>query len=130
MTASKTINDLARFRGGPLNALAQDIHREAVATGWWPADPRDRDLGQVHMLVVSELAEAYEGARRDLKDDHLPGRSMFDAEICDALIRLLDLAGALAIDVDAIVAEKRSFNRARRDHEVALRAADPHGKRW
>lgn len=51
------------------------------------------------MLVLSELAEAMEGHRKGLMDDHLPDYPMLHVEMADAAIRLLDLAGAYYIEV-------------------------------
>ena len=78
-----------------LNTLSADIHRGNVEAGWWDdfAVKTDRHRTAM-MLVVSELAEAMEGVRKDLMDDHLPCHKMFNVELADALIRLLDLAGA------------------------------------
>ena len=37
------------------------------------------------MLIVSEIAEAMEGERKDLMDDKLPHRKMAEVELADAL---------------------------------------------
>ena len=39
------------------------------------------------MLTISEIAEAMEGERKNLMDDHLPHRKMAEVEIADAYIR-------------------------------------------
>lgn len=71
--------------------LAREIHRANVEAGWW--DDMNRCIHQVLQLVVTELAEATEGERKDLMDDHLPHRKMGEVELADTLIRLFDLAG-------------------------------------
>ncbi|XUM19805.1 hypothetical protein ACRAVF_19255 [Bradyrhizobium oligotrophicum S58] len=38
------------------------------------------------MLIVSEIAEAMEGERKSLMDDHLPHRKMVEVELADTLI--------------------------------------------
>jgi NTP pyrophosphatase (non-canonical NTP hydrolase) len=78
-----------------LKSLAVSVHAANVAAGWWDDVPvkYDEHLTKM-MLVVSEFAEAMEGDRKSLMDDHLPHLPMFDVELADALIRLLDLAGA------------------------------------
>lgn len=82
-----------------LEKLAAEIHAQNVAVGWWDDFPRRQDRHYTAMmLVVTEWAEAAEGARKDLVDDHLPHRPMFDVELADAAIRLLDLAGAYQIE--------------------------------
>jgi hypothetical protein len=78
-----------------LDELATIIHAQNVARGWW--DDPDRCLQTVCMLIVSELAEAMEGDRKNLMDDHLPNRPMVEVEIADAFIRLLDLGGKLQL---------------------------------
>jgi hypothetical protein len=77
------------------NALAQRVHEANLR--WWrdPAthEPIERNKGEMLMLMVSELAEAMEGARKNLRDDHLPGFWMEEVEMADFIIRLLDYAG-------------------------------------
>ena len=81
-----------------LTELAAEIHADNVKAGWWDAWPNKIDRFETAMmLVISELGEAMEGDRKNLMDDHLPQYKMFDVELADALIRLLDLAGAYEI---------------------------------
>lgn len=81
------------------------------------------------MLIVSELAEAMEGHRKGLQDDKLPHRSMLEVELADALIRLLDLAGKLDLDLGGAYVEKMRFNAVRADHKPEAREADG-GKKY
>lgn len=84
-----------------LNKLATEIHDSNVNAGWWDAWPNKIDRFETAMmLVISELSEAMEGDRKNLLDNHLPRYKMFDVELADALIRLLDLAGAYDIKFD------------------------------
>jgi hypothetical protein len=74
---------------------AKAIHAANVSVGWWDEWPNKLDRHDTAMmLTVTELAEAAEGARKSLMDDHLPQYDMFAVELADASIRLLDLAGA------------------------------------
>jgi len=73
-----------------LNELAHQIHQQNVDLGWWD---EPREAGTLLMLVVSEIAEAMEGERKDLMDNHLTHRKMAEVELADAVIRLLDIAG-------------------------------------
>lgn len=83
-----------------LTELSNEIHAENVQAGWWDDWPVKTDRHETAiMLVISEIAEAMEGHRKNLMDDHLPQFKMFDVELADALIRLLDLAGAYEIDL-------------------------------
>jgi hypothetical protein len=90
----------------PLNRLARECH--ADNQHWWH-DPRtgaplDRNKGELFMLMVSEVAEAMEGERKDLADDHLPHRRMAEVELADVIIRIMDYAGAKKFDLDSGVA--------------------------
>ena len=81
------------------------------------------------MLMVSEIAEAMEGERKDLMDTHLPHRKMAEVEIADAFIRMFDYAGAYGFDLDGAVQEKREYNAHRADHKKEARQA-PGGKKF
>jgi len=70
---------------------AAAIYAQNKAVGWW--DDPNRCVYQTLQLVSTEIAEATEGERKDLMDDHLPTRKMGEVELADALIRVLDLAG-------------------------------------
>lgn len=74
-----------------MNELAQQIYEQNKAVGWW--DDPNRCIYQTLQLVSTEVAEATEGERKGLNDDHLPWRAMGEVELTDALIRLLDLGG-------------------------------------
>lgn len=84
-----------------LRELATDVHDTNVAVGWWDdwLDDKTVRYDTAMMLVVSELSEAMEGHRKDLMDDHLPKYRMFDVELADAMIRLLDAAGAYYVAI-------------------------------
>lgn len=102
-----------------INELAVEIHQNNVDAGWWD---KPREKGTLLMLVVSEIAEAMEGERKDLMDDHLPHRKMAEVELADAVIRILDYAGAFGYDVEGAMAEKLEYNKQRLDHKRENRA--------
>lgn len=77
-----------------INQLAAEIHVDNVVAGWWP---EGRCLMEVCQLIITEIAEATEGERKDLMDDKLPHRKMGEVELADAMIRLLDLGGRLRL---------------------------------
>lgn len=87
---------------GNLNQLAADIH--AANQHWWhdPATGKrlDRNVGEMFMPMVSEVAEAMEGERKNLMDNHLPHRRMAEVELADVIIRIMDYAGANEMDLD------------------------------
>lgn len=95
----------------------------------WIHPPLNRNVGELLMLSVSELAEAMEGHRKDLMDDKLPHRKMFDVEIADCVIRLLDICGGMGIDLGAAFEEKMAFNAVRADHQIESRKAEG-GKKY
>lgn len=93
-----------------LNELANDIYETNKEKGFWD---KERNVGEMLMLVNSELGEAMEAHRKDLMDDHLPNYKGFDVEVVDAIIRLFDMAGGLNIDLDKIMSEKLAYNASR-----------------
>jgi NTP pyrophosphatase (non-canonical NTP hydrolase) len=100
---------------------------------WWH-DPAtgatiNRNVGEMLMLVVSEIAEGMEGHRKNLMDDKLPQYSMLTVELADAIIRIFDIAGGLNLDVAAAFRDKMEYNATRLDHTNAARLA-PGGKKY
>lgn len=85
-----------------LNQKAKKIHE--LNQKWWvdleTGQPIERNKGEMLMLVISEIAEAMEGERKDLMDDHLPHRKMAEVEMADAAIRLLDYAGGFEYELE------------------------------
>lgn len=113
------------------NELAKEVY---VDNHHWWHDPKtgellNREKPTLLMLIVSELAECMEGERKNLMDSHLPHRKNAEVELADAVIRILDYAGAYGYDLDGAIAEKRAYNRTRADHKVEARLA-VNGKRW
>ena len=100
--------------------------------GWWTdletGERKERNQGELLMLVVTEVAEAMEGVRKGGQDDHLPDRKMLDTELADVLIRLFDFIGAYDIPIADVLAEKWCYNQQRADHKLAARMA-PGGKK-
>jgi len=96
-----------------LNKLAKQIAEGVKARGFRTPteigvcpmcgqDPTIAKLG----LVGTEISEAMEAARKN-------DRANFDEEMVDTLIRFLDLAGAMGIDLDKGLAEKEQKNATR-----------------
>ena len=77
--------------------------------------------GERHMLIVSEISEAFEGERKNLMDSHLPNRRSVEVEFADALIRIFDYAGEYNLDLGGALLEKLEYNRKREDHTHTAR---------
>lgn len=101
-----------------LNALAFQIH--GLNAKWWYDGDRalPRNKGELLMLVVTEIAEGFEGERKGLMDDKLPHRPMAEVELVDAIVRILDYAGAYGYDLDGAFREKLAYNAKRADHKA------------
>ena len=114
----------------PTNSLTEERFRHALndirdycheANAKWWQDPHtkwpiERNRAELLMLMVTELAEAMEGERRNLMDDKLPHRKMAEVELADALIRIFDYAGGFGYDLGGALVEKMKYNATRRDH--------------
>lgn len=107
-------------------------HQTATAAGWYTdlatGRPIQRNFGEVVALMHSELSEALEAHRKNLTDQHLTDRNGIEVEFADCIIRILDTAAALGLDVAGALIEKNRFNQKRADHKLAHRAAG--GKRY
>lgn len=128
-----------------IGLLATTIFEGNVAVGWWdesarvqmvhnikveaaPASVSDKYLVPTKLaLCHSELSEALEGYRKGLMDDHLPDRQMIEVELADTIIRILDLAAYLGLDVGGAIIDKLLYNADRADHKREARNA-PGGK--
>lgn len=119
-----------------LHTLQERIHQDNLKAGWWTDLASGIDLAEEARqgtrlgkaivaeklcLIHSEISEAMEGARKNLQDDKLPHRKMIEVELADSVIRTLDLAAALRLDIDGAITEKRDFNRTREDHKIENR---------
>lgn len=106
------------------NNLAKEIYQDNVDAGWWGVEMYTPiGYGTKFALIHSETSEAFEGYRKDKMDDHLPHRSAVEVELADQIIRTLDLAGSLNLDLDGAIAEKRAYNKHRQDHKKEARQA-------
>jgi hypothetical protein len=108
-------------------------HRTALDAGWYQHPMTgmtvQRNFGEVVALMHSELSEALEADRKGLKDDKLPHRDGREVEFADCIIRILDTAAALGLDVAGALIEKNRFNKQRADHKLANRS-EAGGKKY
>ena len=108
-----------------VDMLQNACHDAALQSGWWPEGSTSNPLcfSNKLCLIHSEISEAMEGDRKNLMDDKLPHRPMREVELADAMIRILDLAGAYGMDLGGAMVDKLIFNAQREDHKLTHRQA-------
>lgn len=121
-----------------IKELVNESYKTAKDKGFWPES--GRNVGEMLMLVTSELGEALEAHRKgrmktdlieqykvekakDLFSETYPyfPKDLFEAnvkdsfadEIADTFIRLFDLCGGLNIDIEFHIKEKMAYNKTR-----------------
>lgn len=115
-----------------IDILVYLCHESSRAAGWYhdvnTGYPLERNVPEMMMLMVSEIAEAMEGYRKNLMDDKLPNRKMAPVELADLLIRTFDLAGYFmylqGYNINSLgecFAEKFHYNQTREDHKIENR---------
>ena len=110
-----------------INLSAQHIYEVNKSKGFWD---NERNVGEMLMLIVSELGEAMEAHRKhqfsdwDQYDSEVSVlgekeafekriKDTFEDEIADVAIRLLDLTGGLGIDLEKHLNHKVAYNKTR-----------------
>lgn len=100
-----------------LAELQQECYEIARSKGWWPAG-REKLVPELLMLMVTELAEAME----EWRNGHGPTETYFrengkpegfPMELADLMIRVLDCAGGLGINLQEAIETKMAYNRTR-----------------
>jgi NTP pyrophosphatase (non-canonical NTP hydrolase) len=117
---ARTLNDLSKICRDRADKWYHDLE-----TG----ERVQLNKGERFMLMVTELAEAFEGERKNLMDSHLPHRRAVEVEMADELIRMFDYAGEQGLDLGGAFVEKLEYNRTREDHTDAARRGE-HGKKF
>jgi NTP pyrophosphatase (non-canonical NTP hydrolase) len=104
-----------------IREIQSQIHARACDNGWH----EDRDISNPHVvasmlcLIHSEVSEALECVRVSDMGLRYEAYSTskkpcgFPSELADIVIRCLDLAGAMGIDLQAVIEQKHEFNRTR-----------------
>lgn len=96
-----------------VNELVEKAHKRATEAGWW--NPGKSPL-EIHMLIVSEVAEATEEVR-DCKNPFYfnpNGKPEGEAvELIDAVIRICDYFGHKGWDMEKMIKAKMRYNETR-----------------
>lgn len=97
--------------------VAKRVHDTANANGFWD-EAKTNDLNLVISsklcLVHSEISEGLEAVRHGQPaDDKLVQHPALGVEMADAIIRLMDLATFLNIDLPTIIEDKVRYNKSR-----------------
>lgn len=94
-----------------INDFADSVHATARDRGWWDTP---RDIGTLYMLMVTELAEGFEGMRKGGRvDDHCPAFTNEEIELADTIIRILDYAASRGYAIGDAIYAKSEFNKTR-----------------
>lgn len=107
------LDELARLRERSINGLAGQIYGNAKAKGFHEYTPEfgkggqdARHLLSWMMLITTEVAEAAEEIR-------VGNKTAFAEELADIVIRVLDCAATLDINLEQEVVQKMEKNKAR-----------------
>jgi NTP pyrophosphatase (non-canonical NTP hydrolase) len=102
-----------------IREMQTQVHALATEKGWH----EDRDMSNPHVvasmlcLIHSEVSEALECVRDGEFELELVGLKQkpcgFPSELADVVIRCLDLAEAMGIDLQAVIEQKHEFNKTR-----------------
>ena len=87
-------------------------HQLATDKGFWEGD---RNMGELLMLIVSELGEALEALRKDKRQIKYNDwkKDTFEDELADVAIRLFDLAESEGINLTWQIKQKLEYNKTR-----------------
>lgn len=91
-------NDTGIKHAANLTVFFADIFERNQRAGWWSeletGEPKKRNVGELFMLFVTEIAEAFNAYFFNEADDKLPDYPGLGVELGDLAIRMADFAGA------------------------------------
>lgn len=112
-----------------IKEISKEIYQTNAENGFWD---KDRNIGELLMLITSELGEALEAHRKgrhtignnypsdfdfsneDEKVEFLKNiKDTFEDELADVAIRLFDMCEGLGIDLEWHIEQKLSYNKTR-----------------
>lgn len=125
-----------------LNEFAQEVHKNAVAHGWYD---KEVTFPEVAVMIHAEISEAVEewregkpliygccgfnGAECEYAqtcdkpfNDGTCKPEGVAIELCDAVIRILDYLSYLGVDIEAAIEGKHEYNKGREYQHGGKRA--------
>lgn len=99
--------------GDNLDRLAAKVFEENKERGFWEDISNPLKKAEKIALIHSEVSELLEGVRKPGPDEHCPEFTKEEIELSDALIRILDYAGAYGVRLQAATRAKLAYNRTR-----------------
>jgi NTP pyrophosphatase (non-canonical NTP hydrolase) len=113
MSFDKIMDQFADDDYAAIDRLAAKFYSNSVDHGFW--DGVHHNIDQKLMLIVGEVTEAHE----EIRSGHAPTDVYFSdtgkpegvpTELADIIIRVLDLAAYLGIDIGSVLKVKHSYN--------------------
>lgn len=103
-----------------LNRFRDEIHALAKSKHWHDEDASNdraylaRSTANLH-AEISELWESYRNGKLNSQCDKPIPLTFMEEEMADVLIRLLDMAARLKVDIGSAAVVKHEFNKTRPD---------------